>query len=234
MNEEISQKDQIINTLKEKSVLKQVVYDKTRASFKILKKVLQEVVIEYEKELVGTDDRVNFEYRDRGMFEAEIKIAGDLLIFHMHSNVFEFPRNHEIWKDKNHTDQPLITYAGIINIYNFLSDSFKYNRLEDQGYLIGRIFINKDFTFFIEGRRELSFSYPAFGKNDVTPNAIKQIVESAISYVLRFDLLVPPYNTVQTVSVNQMREKFNKSRIQTGKRLGFDYTVFEDKTKNKI
>ena len=35
------------------------------------------------------------------------------------------------------------TFCGIINIYNFLSDSFKYNRESDLGYLVGRIFINK-------------------------------------------------------------------------------------------
>lgn len=216
-------KQHIIQTLKEKSSLKQTVYDKTKESFKILKKVLQDVVSECDKDLNDVDARVNLEYRDRGIFEAEIKVAGDILVFNMHSNVFEFPRNHEIWKDNYYQEHPLITYAGIINIYNFLSDSFKYNRLDDVGYLIGRIFINKDGTFFIEGHRHLGYGYPSFGKNQVNEENIKNVVLSSIKYVLRFDLLVPPYSHVKTISVSKMKEKFNKSRMQTGKRLGFDY-----------
>ena len=38
-------------------------------------------------------------------------------------------------EDKNRS------YCGVIHLYNFLADSFKYNRLNDVGYLIGRVFI---------------------------------------------------------------------------------------------
>ncbi len=227
MNKEESKKQHIIDTLKEKSVLKQVVYNKTQDCLKLLKKVLQEFVQNYKKELKDTDSRIVLEYKDRGTFESEIRVAGDLIIFNMHSNVFEFPRNHEIWKDNYFQEQPLLAYSGIINIYNFLFDSFKYNRLDDLGYLIGRIFINKDYTFFIEGRRELGFSYPAFGKNKINYENVNKIVEATVAYALKFDLLVPPYGNVNILTVNQMVEKFNKSRMQTGKRLGFDYNPIE-------
>lgn len=216
-------KSKIINSLQEKCVLKQVVHEKTKCCFKTLKTVLQDIVTEYKKDLKDLDSRVKLEYRDRGMFEAEIKVAGDLLIFNMHSNVFEFPKKHDVRKHKYKSDQQLTTYSGIINIYNFLADSFKYNRVDDLGYLIGRIFINRDASFFIEGRRELGFSYPAFGENEINYENVRKIVESSIAYALKFDLLVPPYGNVNIVSVSQMKEKFNKSRMQTGKRLGFDY-----------
>lgn len=232
MEEQKSIKDQIVETLKEKSVLKQSVFDKTKNTFKLLKKVLQETVNEYNQLLKNDDERIFLEYRDRGVFEAEIKVAGDLIIFNMHSNIFEFPRNHEIWKETQYIDRPLITYSGIINIYNFLADSFKYNRLDDLGYLIGRMFINKDASFFIEGRRELGFGYPVFGKNNVSEENLKIMVESAIAYALKFDLLVPPYDDVKIVTVDQMKERINKSKIQTGKRLGFQYNVIDKDTDN--
>lgn len=221
-------KEHIIETLKDKAVSKQKVYDQTKQTFKLLKLALQEIVLDYDRDLKNEDERVLLEYRDRGMFEAEVKIAGDLIIFNMHSNVFEFPRNHEIWKDNYYAEEPLMTYSGIINIYNFLADSFKYNRLEDLGYLIGRIFVNKDGTFFIEGRRELGFNFPAFGKNTVNSENIKELIESTIAYALKFDLLVPPYNDVKIVNVNHMKEKINKSKMQTGKRLGFQYNAIDD------
>lgn len=234
MEEQKNVKQHIINTLKEKSALKQVVYDHTKNAFKTLKKVLQDIVVEYNAEIKDVDERILLEFRDRGVFEAEVKIAGDLLIFNMHSNIFEFPRNHEIWKDNYYVEEPLMTYSGIINIYNFLADSFKYNRIDDLGYLVGRIFINKDATFFIEGRRELGFNFPAFGKNEVSAETMRTLVESAIAYALKFDLLVPPYNDIKIISVEYMNEKINKHKIQTGKRLGFQYNAIEESdTQNK-
>ncbi len=223
-------RDNIINILREKSQLKQVVYDNTKEAFCVLKKVLHDIVMEYNEILKDADERIKLEYRDRGLFETEIKVAGDLLIFNMHSNIFEFPRNHEIWKDSYYIDRPLVTYSGIINIYNFLADSFKYNRDEDLGYLIGRIFINTEKTFFIEGRRELGFGYPAFGKNIIDYENMRQLVESAIAYALKFDLLVPPYNDVKIVNVDYIKGRINKSKIQTGKRLGFEYNAIKKVT----
>lgn len=227
MERDTAVRDNIIKTLHEKAQLKQIVYDNTKEAFVVLKKVLHDIVFEYNELLKGDDERIKLEYRDRGLFETEIKVAGDLLIFNMHSNIFEFPRNHEIWKDSYYIDRPLVTYSGIINIYNFLADSFKYNRDEDLGYLIGRMFINSESTFFIEGRRELGFGYPSFGKNAITYENLHQLVESAIEYVLKFDLLVPPYNDVKIVNVDYMKERINKSKIQTGKRLGFEYNAIK-------
>ncbi len=89
------------------------------------------------------------------------------------------------------------SYCGIINIYNFLSDSFKYNRFNDIGYLIGRIFINKDNHYFIEGKRELGFLYNNFGKHEMNRETAQQIIETAITYTINFDLLTPPYETVK-------------------------------------
>ncbi len=71
-------RDGIIKTMLEKSQLKQVVYDNTKEAFTILKKVLHDIVIEYNGILKDADDRIKLEYRDRGLFETEIKVAGDL------------------------------------------------------------------------------------------------------------------------------------------------------------
>lgn len=217
-------KEQIIKTLIEKSQIKQKVYDNTKDAFKELKTILQDIVSDYNADLQGADKRVMLEYRDRGVFEAEIRIAGDLLIFNMHSNIFEFPPDSQIWKTSTAKKDPLNTYAGIINIYNFLADSFKYNRAEDVGYLIGRIFINQNKNYFIEGRKELGFTYPNFDENVITSDALRKIIDGTILYALKFDLLVPPIKSIQIASVQQMKERINKSKIQTGKRVGFNYS----------
>ena len=117
----------------------------------------------------------------------------------------------------------------MVSIFNFLADSFKYQRFDDMGYLIGRMFINMEGSFFVEGRRELGFYYPAFGKNEVNYDNMKQLIESAVAYALKFDLLVPPYEEVKIISVGTMKEKINKSKVRTAKRMGFAYNVDLDR-----
>jgi len=215
--------DKIIDILQNKTIVKQQVFDKTLETFRLLKKVLQNLAIKYNKKLNEAGSKVRISYKDKGPFFAELKIAGDLLIFNMHSNVFEFDREHGVWKISYVQSNHLVSYSGIINIYNFLVDSFKYNRLDDLGYLIGRLFINKDKHYFVEGKRQLGFLYNDFGNAVIDEKALENIVESAILYSLDFDLLVPPYDEVKLANVAQIQEKRNKSLTRTGKRLGFNF-----------
>jgi len=213
----------IVATLKDKSKTKQIVYDYTFEVFKILKEELQSIVSTINNELKDADNRIQLEYKDRGDFEAEIKVAGDILIFNMHSNIFEFENSHNIWKTTYVKKDRLNSYSGVINIYNFLSDSFKYNRLDDLGYLIGRLFINKDQYFFVEGKHQMAFLQNDFGNIKIDREHIKDVIDSAIQYSLEFDLLVPPYQHVEQVSVSQINDRINKSITKTGKRLGFQF-----------
>jgi hypothetical protein len=110
-------------------------------------------------------------------------------------------------------------------VYNFLSDSFKYNRNDDLGYLIGRIFINKDKSFFVEGKRQEAFGFRHFGEKTITPADLVLIIETAILYAIEFDLLAPPYELVKLATVEQMNAKIESAKMQTGKRLGFQFRV---------
>lgn len=222
----------ILNNLTVKSGMKQIVYDNTFATFNLIKEVLHEMASDYNASFKGVDKRVKLEYHDRGKFEAEIRIAGDILVFSMHSNVFQFDRDHNIWKLSYVKENNNASYCGIINIYNFLRDSFKYNRLDDLGYLIGRIFINRDYHYFVEGKRQMGFLYNNFGTATIDKESLISIIQSAILYTLEFDLLVPPYDVVKIASVNQMNTKIENSKLQTGKRLGFKFNsddVLEEK-----
>ena len=222
----------IVDTLVEKSVMKQMVYENTIETFSLIKTVLHEISLELNTSIKSADKKIRLEYRDRGKFEAEVRVAGDILIFSMHSNVFEFDRDHSIWKLPYVQDNKLNSYCGMINIYNFLTDSFKYNRNDDLGYLIGRLFVNRENHYFVEGKRQMGFLYNNFGHAIISKEAIKKIIESAMLYSLEFDLLVPPYDMVKIASVAQMNSKIDSSKLQTGKRLGFKFNsddVLEEK-----
>ena len=213
----------IVETIQSKSILKQNVYDNTLTVFSMLKEILPELAKTFNSKLSGIDNRVMLEYEDMGLFDAQLKVSGDLLLFHMHSNVFEFDRGHGIWKTSYIQADKTASYCGIINIFNFLADSVKYQRLDDLGYLIGRIFVNKDMHYFVEGKRQLGYFYNNFGKDIIDREALLNITKLAMQYSLDFDLLVPPYDAVKMVSVDVITQKIQFSRLKTGKRLGFQF-----------
>lgn len=207
-----------------KTNLKQEVYKKTVASFDILKSVLKEISDEYNDLLKGkVNENVITTFQEKGLFEAEFKVGGDLIIFSMHTNVFVFNREHPIWTLDYVKNNPLNSYCGVINIYNFLNDSFKYNRMEDLGYLIARIFVNRENHFFVEGKRQSNELVKDFVSDELNRENLKIILETAIQYAVEFDLLVPPYDQIKIASVEQMHAEINHSKIKTGKRLGFKF-----------
>jgi hypothetical protein len=216
-------KQTIISTLKEKSVLKQKVYDNTFESFCTVKEILKNLSRDVNVNLGGIDSRIKLEYADRSNFDAQLKVAGDILFFSMHSNIFQFDREHPAWKTAYIQKNKYNAYSGIINIYNFLFDSFKYSRLDDLGYLIARIFINHENQYFVEGKRQMGMLFTNYGNEKISKESLQVIIETAIQYALEFDLLVPPYDTVKIATVGQAEAKIQHSRVITGKRLGFQF-----------
>ena len=219
-------REKILATIINKSTLKQHIFDNTFATFNELKDVLFEIASELDDDLDGKlDKRVRIEYRDRGKFEAQLQIANDLLIFRMHTDVFEFDSNHIIWQNEYVQAERDNSYCGVIDIYNFLSDSFKFNRNADEGYLIGRIFINREKCFFVEGKRQTLVRPMAFGKEKITREDLIAIMETAINYAINFDLLVPSYEDNKRVTVDQFNSKMDNSKFITGKRIGYEFNV---------
>ena len=220
----------LFDKLIEKSDLKQLVYHNTFHSFKVFKEVIEQMKLAYHKHASEKKTKydVPFEVKARSEFEAELKFGGDILIFMMHSNVFEFPRGHRVMNTSYIKEDKNRSYCGVINIYNFLADSFKYNRLNDVGYLIGRVFINKDNHYFIEGKRELGYLYNNFGQNVLTKETVELIAAAAIQYTINFDLLTPPYEQVKEVSLHEITTVIDSLTLKTGKRLGFKFQADEE------
>lgn len=220
----MTRKDEILNRLCQKAATKQEVYRTSKEVFEELKTVLKEVAEELDGQMCSIDKHVQVEYKDKGEFEAELRFSGDVLIFHFHSNTFHFDKSHHIWNSSYTKTDEYRTYCGVINIYNFLSDSFKYNRENDLGYLIGRMFVNKEKHFFVEGKGKLSFLYNDFPNAVVNKESLKSILQEAILYSMDFELLTPPFNKVQIVTLNQIKEMSHNMKLKTAKRLGFRFS----------
>lgn len=225
---------ELFGSIAGKAILKQKVYSNTYDTFSSFKRVIKQLVQTYQESDIEKKSKIPFEYKNRGEFEVELKFAGDILIFMMHTNVFDFPRTHEVMKLPYIHEDRERSYCGIINIYNFLGDSFKYKRINDLGYLIGRVFINKDCHYFIEGKREIGLLYKSFDAAKMNKEAAKSIITSAIKYTLNFDLLTPPYEEVKLLTVHQIQTTLDNMKIRTGKRLGFKFQADQDDEQDKV
>ncbi len=217
----MSQKDQIVQLLKEKSVMKQDVFKNTKAVFETIKMVVNEICEELKHEAKAIDSRITVECISVGDYQLELKVAGDMLVFYMHTNVFEFEKSHPMFKTGYIKENHYNSYSGIIYIYNFLADSFKYNRLNDLGYLISRIFINRETHFFVESKPNLGYKYQNFSASPINQDVLKEIINELIIYCVSFDLFTPPAQAVNEISLHEIQERVQSDRLKTGKRLGF-------------
>ena len=228
MMDEKATQELIFHTVKDKSVLKQDVFNNIILNFKILKQVLKEIGDDLSARIESVDERVIIEYKDTGEFEAQLRVAGDVLVFHMHTNVFKFDTQNSLWNTSYFKENGNRGYCGLINIYNFLNDSIKYNRVNDSGYMIGRLFVNAENHFMVEGKRQMGFLYNDIINSVIDKDKMKAIIQSAVLYTLDFDLFIPPYDEVKEVSVFEIQQLSDKLKLKTAKRLGFQFTADSD------
>ena len=225
---EITPYEHILKLLELKACLKQEIFRTTQDVFIRFKKQLEDIGGKMRADFKEKDPDVEILYSEKGDFEAQLKFSGDVLVISMHSNVFSFAPEHAVNQLKYVKDEPSRKYCGIIHIHNFLADSLKYNRTSDTGYLLGRIFINAEEHFFVDGQSQLGFLFNSFGKGKIKPAQIVEILELAIIYCMDFDLLTPPFDTVRQITLEQKQFMGANSGYATGKGMGYKFRTEMD------
>ena len=227
MDQQLIKPAELIKAFIRKATLKQEVYSKTLEVFSVFKRESEKFISSNQEIVSGSEYPLLFEFRERGDFQFELRFGSDILIFTMHTNVFEFPRDHEVMKTDYIRQDNRRSYCGNIMIFNFLADSFKYSRSNDLGYLIGRVFVNKELHYFVEGKREVGLLYNNFAHTKLNLKTIRSIIHSSILYTINFDLLTPPFDNLKEVSQQEMQSQIDTMSIRTGKRIGFRFQADE-------
>ena len=217
----MNENDQILELLKTKSSVKQEVYRITKSVFDEMSDILNNKINILSNEMINSDRFIELEYIKKGDFESHIRFSGDRLIFHMHSNIFDFYQSHEIHKTSYVKEDKMRSFCGVIYIYNFLNDSFKYHRLNDIGNLIARVFVNKEKHYFVDGEKQLGFLFNDFVNQEIDSSSIEKIINTCILFSLNFDLLNPNFQDINLVNVHQILNMNNNHKIRTSKSLGF-------------
>jgi hypothetical protein len=154
-------------------------------------------------------------------FEFTFRIGGDMLIFILQSNVVRLPDENYLSKSNYLKDDVSLRYFGQILIYNFLSDTIDFGRLDDPGYLIGRVLLNRENKFFLEGDRKIVFNFPELKENPVSPEKMRDFVEQLVVSALENDLLAPSFNDIMLITYQQKIE--HTSGLGKPQKIGFDF-----------
>ncbi len=209
-----------IEALQQKELLRTIIKEKTRNSFLMLEEALGHLVASYNEQL---DTHQHLQLAKRSDRVLQLTVADDTLIFALQTSAYKFDRDHAVMQSEYVTEDPERAVVGIINIYDFMTDTFTYDRDEDEGYLIARVFVSKESTFFVEGKRQRNMGHKSYGKNRLDCDAWTKIVETAIKYSAEMDALVPPYETQMLTTMAQMQLEILQSKSKNGKRLGFRF-----------
>lgn len=215
----------IVDLLINKAALKQDIADYSEKVLARFKEVVQKELEELGKSVA--DDRIRLSYKDNGKYEFRVSIGSDALVFQLHTNIFRFDDENPMWKSKYLEENGANGYFAIINIYNFLAESVENSRLNDAGYLIGRLFLNHEEHFLVEGKGQLGFLFRDLETSQLTDDVICQVIQASLSFAVEFDLITPPYDMVQEVSLMQINAISSDLQIATGKRLGFKFSSEE-------
>ena len=217
----------ILKLLKDKASVKQDIAGYSEQVFELFRKIALEEV--EAMRLKVKDVRVRLRIEEQGKFEFLIYVGSDVLVLQLHSNVFRLTDDHRLWQEDYLKNTPENGYFAVINVYNFLAESYEKYRMNDRGYLIARVLGNREHKGLVEGKGPLGKLYEDVAQCELTDEAIRTILQCSMIYAIEFDLITPPYEMVQEVSVMQVQQISTDLQLATGKRLGYRFSG-EDNT----
>ncbi|MDX5346118.1 MAG: hypothetical protein LPJ89_06370 [Hymenobacteraceae bacterium] len=213
--------DVIFEGLKQKSTTKQTIYRNTCITFEKLKRISAELVEELSNRISPVDSHVVIEFRNISDFEFHIKFSGDLLIFIMHSNIITFPETHEFMKTPYVEGDFRRRFFGNIMAYNFMADTLKYHRMDDYGYLLGRLLVNIENHFYLQSVKQLDLVRHDMEHNVIDDEILRILVESAMIAAINNDLVAPKLSEIKKITY---KEKVENQQLSGGRKVGFIFS----------
>jgi hypothetical protein len=226
MEEKSDPIDQIKSLLESKSTAKQVTYKNLLRAFEVLSAEAQRIVKELKAKVHAGDDDVTVEYSKINSHEFHVKLAGDLLIFVLHTNVVAMDGSHPVMQDPYMREKEVNRYFGQIMIYNFMADSLKFNRINDPGYLLARLLINREGRYVIEGDGHLTTIANKISSQPIVETELSILVKLALMLAIENDLVAPAFPDVRYITLFQKMEK--TLELGAGRKIGFQITMSKE------
>lgn len=211
--------EHIRHLLESKSTAKQITYKNLLAAFQILKNEAERIIDELQKTAKPGDEDVTEGFNEVNDHEFYVKLAGDLLVFVLHTNVVTLPPDHPVMTDPYIKQNEVNRYFGQIMVYNFMSDSLKFNRGNDPGYLLARLLINHEGRYLIEGDGQLGALFNKISDGPISEAELNILVKLVLMIAIENDLIAPPFPQVQFITLSQKMEKTQE--LGAGQKIGF-------------
>lgn len=205
--------------LESKSAAKQLTYRLLLDCFKLLAKESRRVVSELKNKVRLGDEDVTIDFQEVHEHEFQVKLAGDLLVFVLHTNIVTFDEAHPVMQEPYINEKEVNRYFGQIMIYNFMSDSVKFNRINDPGYLVARLLINHEGRYVIEGEGRLGALFNKISSAPITESELNVLVKIALTIAIENDLMAPAFTDVRFITLYQKMEKTQE--LGGGQKIGF-------------
>jgi hypothetical protein len=205
-----------------RSKLKRDVFELGKERFAAMQLALAKRMARLATDVQKVDPRLEISFLERNEYECACIVAGDYMLFQLHTNVFRVES-----EDPNHPNtayleaDPSGAYCAVIHVYNFLADSFRYERSNDVGYLTARIFINHANHFFIEGISQIQTTFGHFSNSKFDGAHIDKVLLSVIYETLNFELIAPQFDQVAQLLLTSAIRTDGLTGFRTDKRLGF-------------
>lgn len=216
----------IKHLLESKSNAKQTAYKHVCHAFSIMSAEAKDIVSELKRRAHPLNQDVTVEYNAISNLEFDVKLAGDMLVFVMNTNVVTLEETHEVMKEDYIKEQDVNRYFGQVMVYNFMAESLKYHRNNDPGYLLARLMVNHENRFFIEGEKELQ-AYNKISENPLSEGDLKKVVKIVLKMAIENDLVAPPFTEVKSITLNQKKD--HMLELGGAEKIGFRMS-YEHKT----
>jgi hypothetical protein len=76
----------------------------------------------------------------------------------------------------------------------------------------------------VQGKKQLGILFNDLVASNFNASNQKKFVEQIILYALNFDLLIPPYENLHQITVEEMQDINHSGSLATGKRMGFQFS----------
>lgn len=218
--------EHIAQLLMTKSGVKQVTYRNVCQVFKSLRRQAIDLINEINSKTDSKDEDIILSVNEISDQEFHVKVAGDLLVFFLHTNIVSLTDEYAYNKSDYVTENPARKYLGQINVYNFMADSFKFNRMHDPGYLLARLMVNFENRFIVEGDRQIHFLFQNVSEKPVSTADLSILIQLIITQAVENDLVAPPFQKIRGITLQQ---KLAKTEVMGGgNKIGFQMSSQQD------
>ena len=93
--------------------------------------------------------------------------------------------------------------------------------MNDPGYLLGRLLINIENHFYLEGVDQLHLRYQDISRNILKEEDINIMVESAMIAAVNNDLMAQDLEDIRKITVKQ---KLDNQQVSRNQKVGFNFS----------